>query len=144
MRVTVSPRKRVQKFFLHLAIAGSVVAQTACSVGMAMSGQPEPNVSALSVGQPRSIVIMNLGSQPASTQATEEGRVDIFQLERGNAPSVGRAAGHAAMDVLTLGAWELVGTPIEGFSGEKFSITVTYDSSDNVKGVQSSPGHQTF
>lgn len=82
-----------------------------------MSGKPDPNISALSAGQDRDIVILNLG-QPSKTLLADGKRTDVFELERGNEQSVGRATGHAVMDLLTLGGWELIGTPIEGFAGE--------------------------
>ncbi len=121
---------------LSLLLAG-------CAVGMAMKGKPDPNIGVLSVGQDRGIVLLNLG-QPAQTMATESGRTDVFRLERGNQQSVGRAVGHAAMDVLTLGAWEIVGTPIEGFAGEKFSLTVEYDKDDKVTKVTTTPSESEF
>ena len=68
-----------------------------CSVGMALKGTPDPNVGVLELGQSRDVVILNLG-QPSQTYATEEGRTDIFNLERGNAPSPGRAMGHATIE----------------------------------------------
>ena len=46
-------------------------------------------------------------------------RVDLYEYEIGNKPSAGRAIGHGVMDILTLGLWEIIGTPIEGFQGEK-------------------------
>lgn len=113
---------------------------TGCSVGMAMSGKPDPNLGALSTGQSRDIVLLNLG-QPAKTATTETGRIDVFRLERGNQKSVGRAVGHAAMDVLTMGIWEVVGTPIEGFAGDKFTVTVEYDKDDKVMKVSTADGH---
>ena len=114
-----------------------------CSVGMAMSGKPDPNISVLEVGQSRDIVILNIG-QPTRTSATEDGRTDVFELERGNQQSVGRAAGHAAMDVLAFGLWEIVGTPIEGFTGNQFTLSIEYDEKDKVKNVKTSPGHSNF
>ena len=116
---------------------------TGCSVGMAMSGKPDPNLSVLEIGQSRDIVILNIG-QPTRTSATENGRTDVFELERGNQQSVGRAAGHAAMDVLTLGLWEIVGTPIEGFTGDEFTLSIEYDENNKVKNVKTSPGHSNF
>jgi hypothetical protein len=63
----------------------------------------------------------------------EDGRrADVYEYEIGNQPSAGRAAGHAVMDVLTLGFWEIVGTPIEGVQGEKYHATVVYDDDDRV------------
>ena len=108
-----------------------------------MSGTPDPNVGALDIGQSRDIVLLNLG-QPTRTIATEEGRSDIFQLERGNQPSTGRAVGHAVMDVLTIGIWEVVGSPIEGFTGDEFTLSVEYDAEDKVKKINTSPGHSNF
>jgi hypothetical protein len=40
------------------------------------------------------------------------------------------------MDVLTLGLWEVVGTPIEGVQGDTYHATVTYDRSDKVVEVK--------
>ena len=111
-----------------------LVAGTGCSVGMALSGKPDPNVSVLNIGMPRQIVLLNLG-QPTKTAASKAGRTDVFDLERGNEPSAGRAVLHGVMDVLTLGAWEIIGTPIEGFQGEKFQLTVEYDSDDVVTSI---------
>ena len=115
----------------------------ACSVGMAMKGTPEPNVGGLNIGQHRDIVLLNLG-QPTRTTADASGRTDYFELERGNQSSAGRALGHAAMDVLTLGIWEIVGTPIEGFTGDQFVLTVQYDMNDKVTKIQTGPGHSNF
>ena len=66
-------------------------------------------------------------------------RVDVYEYEVGNEPSGGRAIGHAAMDVVTLGAWELIGTPIEGFTGDKRRISITYDKNDVVKKLAGTP-----
>jgi hypothetical protein len=43
------------------------------------------------------------------------------------------------MDVLTLGLWEVVGTPIEAFLGEKYRLTVLYDAHDRVVATNQSP-----
>jgi len=50
-------------------------------------------------------------------------------LEKG-----GRAVLPGAADVMTLGLWEIVGTPIEGSlaNGTKVSVEVTYDREDRV------------
>ena len=44
-----------------------------------------------------------MGAPIASTSLEGGGRLDIYAYELGNAPSAGRAVGHAVMDVLTLG-----------------------------------------
>ena len=106
-----------------------------CSVGMAMSGKPDPNISALDVGQDRDVVILNFG-QPAKTLMTDNERTDIFELERGNEQSIGRATGHAVMDLLTFGVWEIIGTPIEGFAGDTITLQIEYDKNNKVQSVK--------
>ena len=115
----------------------------ACSVGMAMSGKADPNTGTLQMGQSRDLVLLHLG-QPSQTYLTDEGRTDVFELERGNAPSPGRAAGHAVMDVLTLGIWEIVGTPIEGVVGETFTLSIQYDTEEKITKVTTSPAKSNF
>ncbi len=114
-----------------------------CSVGMALSRKPDPNIGVLDIGQSRDIVLLNLG-QPTQTLAKEGGRTDVFHLERGNQPSAGRAVGHAAMDLITLGLWEVVGAPIEGFTGDTFTLSIDYDADDTVTNIQTAPGHSNF
>lgn len=129
--------------FILLAIAAAFFLGSACSVGMALSGKEEPNTGAIKIGQHRDEVLLHLG-QPTKTIATEEGRKDLFLLERGNAPSTGRAIGHAAMDVLTLGVWEIIGTPVEGFTGEKFTVTIHFDQDDRVTKIETGPPKKDF
>ena len=107
-----------------------------CSVGMALSGSENPNLGAIKVGSSRGEVEMHLGS-PKSSHTLEDGRrADIYEYEIGNEPSAGRAIGHGAMDVITLGLWEVVGTPIEGVQGERYHATITYDRADKVADIQ--------
>jgi hypothetical protein len=40
------------------------------------------------------------------------------------------------MDVLTLGIWEIVGTPIEAVQGETYNAMITYDESDKVADIK--------
>jgi len=76
---------------------------------------------------------------PASSTTLEDGcRIDVYQYELGNKPSAGRAVGHAVMDVLTLGLWEIAGTPIEAVQGEKKELVVHYDPDDRVTAIKSS------
>ncbi len=61
----------------------------------------------------------------------------VYQYEVGNEPSAGRAVGHGVMDVLTLGLWEIIGTPIEAVQGDKYELTVTYDKTDHAIAMSS-------
>ena len=48
--------------------------------------------------------------------------------------------GHAAMDVLTLGLWEVVGSPVEGPQGDKYQAFVTYSADGTVQNVSTQKG----
>jgi hypothetical protein len=103
-----------------------------CSVGMAMSGKDNPNLGMVREGASRGEIELTLGP-PVNTVSIGEGkRIDIYEYEIGNEPSAGRAIGHGIMDILTLGIWEVIGTPIEGVQGSKYKLQVTYDKNDRV------------
>jgi hypothetical protein len=55
-----------------------------------------------------------------------------MNLPRAKNPSAGRAIAHGAMDVLTFGIWEVVGTPIEGFKGSKKRVQIIYGPDNKV------------
>ena len=122
----------------HLSLLMLTIILSGCSVGMAMSGKKEPDLGAIRVGATRGEVELQLGP-PVAIREVDGYRTDQYAYEIGNAPSAGRAAGHAAMGVLTLGLWEIVGTPIEASIGEKKSLTIVYDENDIVTRVGSGP-----
>ena len=99
-----------------IMLSGSCLIMQGCSVGMAMSGKKQPELGAVRVGATRGEIELQLGA-PIEVREENGHRVDIYEYEIGNEPSAGRAIGHGVMDVLTLGIWEVVGTPVEGFQG---------------------------
>ncbi len=113
------------------------LALTGCSVGMALSGKQDPDLGAIRVGASRGEVELQLGSPVRTATNADGGRADVYEYEMGNEPSAGRAAFHGAMDVLTLGIWEAVGTPMEAFQGEKRQLMVTYGADDRVVSLES-------
>ncbi len=73
-----------------------------------------------------------------SSERTQDGsliEVYQFQKERGSAA---RAFMHGALDVSTLGLWEVVGTPIEACVNERtyFSLRVYYDYCENIRKIE--------
>lgn len=114
--------------FLTNLVAGG------CAVYMAATQPGAKDLTVLSAGQPRARLIAELGP-PVSTQTDKGYRTDIFSFTQGysGGAKAGRAILHGAADVATLGLWEAVGTPTEGyFSGTQLSAQVTYDEHDRV------------
>ena len=95
------------------------------------------------MGQSRDLVILNLG-QPTKPWLADNKRTDVFELERGNQQSLGRASGHAVMDRLTLGGWELIGTPLEGLAGDTMTRQIEYDEENTVRSVITVESNQAF
>jgi hypothetical protein len=115
-----------------IAIVGLL---SGCSVGMALSGKNTPDLGVVKQNATRGEVELQLGP-PVQVTTLDSGHVvNMYEYEVGNDPSAGRAVGHAAMDVLTFGVWEIVGTPIEGFQGDKRQVQIEYDGSDHVVAV---------
>ncbi len=109
-----------------------------CSVYMAAVGQKEPDLSVVRTGASRGEIELQLG-KPIQTASWQEGRLDIYEYELGNEPSAGRATAHAVMDVLTLGIWEIVGTPLEAAQGKKHQLKIYYDTFDKVLSINQPP-----
>ncbi len=108
---------------------------SACSVGMAMSGEEDPNVEYIQIGSDRLDVERELGA-PHGSALVGEGRLEaVYRYELGNEPAPARAVMHGVLDVLTMGIWEVVGTPIEGFQGTKYEATIVYDAEGKVESL---------
>ncbi len=122
-------KKRLILTVSFLALASLSLSN--CSVGMALSGNKDPDINVVQKGAQRFAVEMQLGS-PVQSKVVDGKTIAIYEYEIGNTQSPGRAAGHAVMDVLTLGLWELAGTPIEACDGEKYELSIEYDQDDKV------------
>ncbi len=102
---------------------------------MAAKQPPKKDLSVLTVGTPRNVLIAELGS-PVHSETKEGLRIDVYNFVQGysKGAKAGRAVFHGAADVLTLGLWEVVGTPTEAtFDGNRMSVEVRYDANDRVK-----------
>lgn len=108
-----------------------------CSVYMASKQPGRKDLNVLAAGTPRSLVLAELG-QPRASEMKDGKRVDVFSFVQGysKGAKAGRAFFHGAADVVTLGMWEVVGTPTEAvFDGKKLAYEVTYDANDKVEKV---------
>ena len=120
-----------------LVAASMLISQTGCAVFMAARQPSKRNLSVLSPGTPRSMLLAELG-QPVATETRDGKKVDVFSFTQGYSKpaKTARAVFHGAADVFTLGLWEVVGTPTEAvFDGTKMAVEVTYDGNDRVETV---------
>ena len=122
-------------FFAILNLSG-------CSVLLANTGMPNPNLSAVQVGATRGQLELELGYPVSSTRLPQGGSVDIYEFQLGRGPSDKRAMSHGLLDILTLGIWEVPGTLIELSVGEKRRIQVTYGPDDRVTEFRAAPEAQ--
>ena len=131
------------KLLATLAIA-LLVLLTGCSAYMAANQPGQKDLTLLNPGQPRAKLIAEFG-QPVHSETKDGARRNIFQFTQGYHASVraGRAIAHAAADFATLGLWEVVGTPTEGYlNGTQLSAEVVYDKDDRVAQVIPLKGEQ--
>lgn len=110
-----------------MALVLTVGSLAGCSVGMALSGDQTPDLSVVKIGAPRDDVELQLGQPYKSEQQDNGMEVVTYKYEVGNDPNAARAIGHAALDVASIGLWEIIGTPIEAATGDKYELMVTYD-----------------
>lgn len=105
-----------------------------CSVFMAAKQPEKKDVSLLKEGTSRAMLISEFGA-PLISEYRDGKRFEIFKFTQGysTGAKAGRAFLHGAANVVTLGLWELVGTPTEiTFSGDDMAFQVRYDENDIV------------
>ena len=97
--------------------------------------QPEKkDVELLKEGTSRAMLISEFGV-PVISEYRDGKRYEIFKFVQGysTGAKASRAFFHGAANVVTLGLWELVGTPTEiTFSGDDMAFQVRYDENDIV------------
>lgn len=109
-----------------------------CSVFMAAKQPDKKNIELFKVGVPRSLLLAEFGLPIVSERREDGKKYEIYSFVQGYSAGAkaGRAVFHGAADVLTLGLWEVVGTPTEGtFDGNEMAYEVRYDSDDKVEQV---------
>ena len=110
----------------------AMISAAGCSPVLASKQPSRRDVDLLSPGVPRNLVLAELG-QPVATETRDGQRVEVFSFVQGyrKGVKVARTIGHGAADVMTLGLWEVVGTPTETtLNGHRVAYEVTYDAND--------------
>jgi len=134
MGTTRSSTRTISGAALLLVVA---IYFSGCSAYMAANQPPPKNFAVLKQGTQRSLVIAELGT-PVHSEVATTGKKDIYKFTHGyhGAVRAGRAVAHGAASVATLGLWEVIGTPIEGYAnGTELSVEVHYDANDQVAQV---------
>jgi len=111
-----------------------VLLQVGCSVYMAAHQPSEKNVGLLKPGTPRGFLIAEFG-QPVSSEVRNGKKYEIFRFTQGysGGAKAGRAFAEGVADVMTLGAAEIITTPVESIAnGNVVAYEVSYDSNDYV------------
>ncbi|MEK6595315.1 MAG: hypothetical protein AABZ18_02235 [Pseudomonadota bacterium] len=100
--------------------------------------QPEKkDIGLFKVGVSRVTLISEFGP-PVISEYKDDKKIEIFKFVQGysTGAKAGRAFFHGAASVVTLGLWELVGTPTEiTFNGDEMAYLVKYDENDLVDEV---------
>lgn len=69
----------------------AIVVLSGCSIGMALSGNKQPNFDYIAVGAPRNQVEVEFGHPVATNLLTEGKQEASYKYEMGNSPNSGRA-----------------------------------------------------
>ena len=120
-----------------LILVGIILLSSGCSVFMAAKQPDKKNVDLFNIGTPRSMLLAEFG-MPTVAELRDGKKYEIYKFVQGYSAGAkaGRAVFHGAADVLTLGLWEVVGTPVEGtFSGDEMAYEVRYDDESRVDQV---------
>jgi len=106
-----------------------IISNFGCSVFMAAKQPGLKNIDLFKVGTSRSMLLGEFGL-PTVAEVRDGKKHEIFKFVQGysGGAKAGRAFFHGAADVVTLGLWEVVGTPTESvFSGDEMAYEVEYD-----------------
>ena len=129
--------KALQRSLTSVICLAVMLTSTGCAVFMAAKQPPKKDLSVLSPGMPRSMLLAELG-EPVTTETRDGKKVEVFSFTQGYSKpaKAARAVFHGAADVFTLGLWEVIGTPTEAvFDGNKMSFEVAYNADDQVENV---------
>ncbi len=117
----------------HLISACLLFCLAGCSAFQAAEGKNQNDPPKIEIGDTRESVEQQIGKP--IRKFSDNDRLFVYTHEAPTPPSSGRAAMHGALDVVTLGFWELAGTPFEARAGDIIQVTVIYDDADRVAEV---------
>ena len=116
-----------------LLLCGMMLIQ-GCSAMMASKKKTRKDLSVIKVGGDRDEIVQVLGAPYMSSRLDDGGVKDIYKIVENAGTEETRTfaiVGHTAMDVVTLGLWEIIGTPLEIATQEEDTIFIMYYGADN-------------
>ena len=122
---------------LGLLLTFVVITTSGCAAFMAAKQPGEKNESLFKIGTPRNLLLAEFGA-PTVSEIKNNHKYEIYKFTQGysSGNKAGRAVLHGVADVLTLGLWEVIGTPTEGaFNGSELAYEVEFDENDIVNHV---------
>ena len=127
----------LKRFILSALLFTLLIPVSGCSVFMAAKQPEKKDIGLFKVGVSRITLISEFGP-PVIIEYKDDKKIEIFKFVQGysTGAKAGRAFFHGAASVVTLGLWELVGTPTEiTFNGDEMAYLVKYDENDLVDEV---------
>jgi hypothetical protein len=110
----------------------AIVVLSGCSIGMALSGNKQPNFDYIMIGAPRNQVEAEFG-HPTATNDLTDGKLEAtYKYEMGNSPNSGRAWVNFYVDLYTIGLAEPILTVIELLQGHDEETSIVYGSDKTV------------
>ena len=138
-------KKKLLSTFSIIIMGTTLNLMTGCAVKSAMDQPAKKDVSVFERGTPRYELIGEIG-EPVDIKKNEDGTTtETYSFIQGYSKGVkgARAFGHAALDVMTIGLWEIIGSPTEAIaSGTKVVVRVKYDKSKLVDKVTAIKGQE--
>lgn len=125
----------------HILSLLLILSLSACSVAMSANRSTyKGDPSIIRKGADRMMIEETFGS-PNMTASLDNGETKVIYKIDPDAHRAGAkgaaVVGHAAADVLTLGLWEAVGTPLELAAQDKFTTyIIVYGRNDKIKSVE--------
>ena len=104
----------------------AIVVLSGCSIGMALSGNKQPNFDYIVVGAPRNQVEAEFGHPAAINESGDGKQETIYKYEMGNSPNTGRAWVNFYIDLATIGLAEPILSIIELFQGHDEETRIVY------------------
>lgn len=104
----------------------AAIVLSGCSIGMALSGNKQPNFDHIVVGSPRNQVEVEFGHPTATNELTAGKEEATYKYEMGNSPNTGRAWVNFYVDLYTIGLAEPILSVIELLQGHDEETRIVY------------------